>query len=191
MRSFALRPALLHRSRARQLPRGAAIDASAARSLAPDVPPSAPRFCVLPAAAIPRNTSSTALPDQRAPRLAPGHPYMPQGVSPVGLARSVCPQNNSIPICPVYNTVVLVEVKLEDRCLPARRPGAPPMRPLAQAAFVYEDDGAAFFLGFYLISGQRLRFHSSIKPSLRSRARPTGCCTLPFNCRRMRQTCPG
>src|SRR3982750_4498313 len=44
-----------------------------------------------------------------------------------------------------------VEVKLEDRCLPARRPGAPPMRPLAQTAFVYEDDGAAFFLGFFLI----------------------------------------
>jgi hypothetical protein len=84
-----------------------------------------------------------------------------------------------------------VEVKLEDGCLPARRPGAPPMRPLAQAAFVYEDDGAAFFLGFFLVSGQRLRFHSSIKPSLRSRARPTGCCTLQFNCRRMRQTCPG
>src|SRR5436309_15762522 len=107
MRSFALALALPHHSRARQPPGGAATDASAARCPAPDVPPSAPRFCVLPAAAIPRNTSSTALPDQRAPRLAPGHPYMPQSVSPVGLAWSLCPQNNSIQICSVYNTVVI------------------------------------------------------------------------------------
>ena len=84
-----------------------------------------------------------------------------------------------------------VEVELENGCLPARRPGAPPMRPLAQPAFVDEDDDAALFLGFFLISGQRLRFHLSIKASSRSRARPTGCCTLQFNCRRIRQTCPG
>ncbi|MFL6450789.1 MAG: cation-translocating P-type ATPase [Bryobacteraceae bacterium] len=32
---------------------------------------------------------------------------MPQSVSPVGLARSVCPQNNLTQICSVYNTVVL------------------------------------------------------------------------------------
>jgi hypothetical protein len=32
---------------------------------------------------------------------------MPQSASPVGLAWSVCPQNNSIRICSVYNTVVL------------------------------------------------------------------------------------
>ena len=84
-----------------------------------------------------------------------------------------------------------VEVELEYRRLPSRRPGAPPMRPLAQAAFVYEDDRPALFLGFFLISGQRLCFHSSINASFRSKARPTGCCTLQFNCRRMRQTCPG
>ena len=84
-----------------------------------------------------------------------------------------------------------VEVELENRCLPARRPGAPPMRPLAQPAFVDEDDRAALFRSFFLISSQRLRFHSSIKLSLRSRARPTGCCTLQCNCRRMRHTCPG
>ena len=84
-----------------------------------------------------------------------------------------------------------VEVKLEDRCLSARRPGASAMRPLAQTTFVEEDNRPALVLGFFLISGQRLRFHSSIKPSLRSRARPTGCCTLQFNCRRIRQTCPG
>jgi hypothetical protein len=84
-----------------------------------------------------------------------------------------------------------VKVKLENGCLAARRPSAPSMRPLTQTAFVDEDDRAAFFRSFFLISGQRLRFHSSIKASLRSRARPTGCCTLQFNCRRMRQTCPG
>lgn len=84
-----------------------------------------------------------------------------------------------------------VEVKLEDRRLPSRRPGAPPMGPLTQPAFVYEDDRPALFLSFFLISGQHLCFHSSIRASFRSRARPTGCCTLQFNCRRMRQTCPG
>src|SRR4051794_5358105 len=84
-----------------------------------------------------------------------------------------------------------VELKLEDRWLSARRPGAPPMRPWAQTTFVDEDDRPVLVLGFFLISGQRLRLHSSIKSSLRPRARPTGCCTLQFNCRRMRQTCPG
>jgi hypothetical protein len=32
------------------------------------------------------------------------------------------------------------------------------VRPLAQPAFVDEDDGAALFLGFFLISGQRSFF---------------------------------
>jgi hypothetical protein len=84
-----------------------------------------------------------------------------------------------------------VEVKLQDRRLPAWCPGASPMRPLAQSAFVGEDDRAALFLSFFLISGQRLCFHSSIPVSFRSKARPTGCCTLQCNWRRMRQTCPG
>src|SRR5262245_31991837 len=39
--------------------------------------------------------------------------------------------------------------------LPARRPGAPPVGPLTQTAFVNEDDCPALFLGFFLISGQR------------------------------------
>ena len=68
---------------------------TAAHCLVPDGPPLAPRFCALPATAIPRNTSSTALPDRRAPRLASGLPYMPQSASPAGPARSICPQNNS------------------------------------------------------------------------------------------------
>src|SRR3954471_10057840 len=97
--NYALRPALLHRSTARRPLRGAATDASAAHCLVPDGPPLAPRFCVLPVTAILRNTSSTALPDRRAPRLAPGLLYMPQSASPAGLARSVCPQNNSTQSC--------------------------------------------------------------------------------------------
>src|SRR3954453_3406510 len=92
--SYALRPALLYRSTARPPLRGAATDASAAHCLVPDGRPLAPRFCVLPATAILRNTSSTALPDRRAPRLAPGLLHMPLSASPAGLARSVCPRNN-------------------------------------------------------------------------------------------------
>jgi hypothetical protein len=84
-----------------------------------------------------------------------------------------------------------VEVELQDRCLPPRRPRPAPVGTLAQAAFVYEDNRAPLFLSFFLISGQRLRFHSSIAVSFRSRARPTGCCTLQFSCPRMRQMCPG
>jgi len=84
-----------------------------------------------------------------------------------------------------------VEVELENRRLPSRSPCAPSMRPLAQTAFVDEDDRPALFLGFFLISGQRLCFQSAIKASFRSKARPTGCCTLQFSCRRIRQTCPG
>ena len=84
-----------------------------------------------------------------------------------------------------------VEVKLENGRLPARCPRAPPVGPLAQTAFVDEDDRAPFFLSFFLIAGQRLRFQSSINPSFRSNARPTGSWTLQFSWRRMRQTCPG
>jgi hypothetical protein len=84
-----------------------------------------------------------------------------------------------------------VEMKLEDGRLAARRPGAPPMGPLAQTAFVDEDNGAAFFFSFFLISGQRRCCQSSIRTSFRSNARPTGCCTLQFSCRRTRHTCPG
>lgn len=90
-----------------------------------------------------------------------------------------------------YRKRLPVEVKLEDGRLAAWRPGAPAVGPLAQTTFVDEDDGSAFFLSFFLISGQRRRCQSSIRASFRSRARPTGCCMLQFNCRRMRHTCPG
>src|SRR3984957_6659456 len=39
-----------------------------------------------------------------------------------------------------------VEVELEYGRLPSRRPGAPPVRPLAKATLVYEDDRPALFL---------------------------------------------
>jgi hypothetical protein len=84
-----------------------------------------------------------------------------------------------------------VEMELQDWRLPARRPRAPPVGPLAQTTFVDKDDRPALFLGFFLISGQRRCFQSSIHASFRSSARPTGCWTLHRNCRRMRQTCPG
>src|SRR5947209_16729287 len=60
--NYALRPALLHRSTARPPLRGAATDASAAHCRVPDGPLLAPRFCVLPATAVLRNTASTRCP---------------------------------------------------------------------------------------------------------------------------------
>ena len=51
-----------------------------------------------------------------------------------------------------------VEVELEHRRPAARRPRAAAMRPLAQPAFVDEDDRAALFLGFFLRAGQVLVF---------------------------------
>ena len=58
-----------------------------------------------------------------------------------------------------------VEVELEYGRLPSRRPGAPPVRPLAKATLVYEDDRPALFLGFFLISGQRLCISSEFRIS--------------------------
>jgi hypothetical protein len=51
-----------------------------------------------------------------------------------------------------------VEVILQHRRLTAWCPGAAPVRALAQTAFVDEDDGAPFLLGFFLMSGQVFRF---------------------------------
>ena len=42
-----------------------------------------------------------------------------------------------------------VEMELEHGRLAAGRPGAAAVRPLAQPAFVEEDDRAALFLGFF------------------------------------------
>jgi len=52
-----------------------------------------------------------------------------------------------------------VEVVLQDWGLTSWSPSAATMRPLAQSAFVDEDDGAALFFGVFFISGQRSRFH--------------------------------
>jgi len=67
-----------------------------------------------------------------------------------------------------------IEVVLQNGSLAARRPSAYPVRPLAYSAFVDEDDGAAFFLGFFLRAGHFTRRHWRMASSFRSRARPTG-----------------
>ncbi len=84
-----------------------------------------------------------------------------------------------------------VEVILQHRRLPFRRPGAAAVWALAQSAFVDENDRAPLVLGFFLISGQRFCFHCRIFSSFRSRARPAGRWQLHPNCRKMRQTWPG
>lgn len=81
-----------------------------------------------------------------------------------------------------------MEVVLEHGRLTAGSPGAATMGPLAQPAFVDEDDRTPFLLGFFLMAGQRFLFHSSIVASSRSSARPAGRCTLQFNCRRIFHT---
>ena len=83
-----------------------------------------------------------------------------------------------------------VEVILQDGCSSPRCPGATAMGALAQSAFVDEDDGTAFFLGFFLSSGQRSCFQRRIAASSRSRARPIGRGQLHPSCRKIRHTCP-
>ena len=83
------------------------------------------------------------------------------------------------------------EVVLQHRCLSFRCPGACAVRALAQSAFVGEDDGTPFFSGFFLIPGQRFRFHARMLVSSRSRARPTGRWQLHPSRRRIRQACEG
>ena len=83
-----------------------------------------------------------------------------------------------------------VEMVEQDRCLPSRSPGTAAMRPLAQPAFVDQDDCAALLTGFFLRLGQVFFFHSWIATSFRSSARPVGRCGDQPSCRRMRQTWP-
>ena len=70
--------------------------------------------------------------------------------------------------------VVPIELMLENRRHTTFGPSADTVRPLAEAALVYEDDEAAFLLGFFLRAGQVFSFQSRIAASFRSRARPTG-----------------
>jgi len=84
-----------------------------------------------------------------------------------------------------------IEVILQHGSLASRCPGSATMGSLAQSAFVDEDDDEPLFLGFFLISGQRLRFHCAMARSSRSRARPVGRWQLQPSCRSSRHTCPG
>jgi len=84
-----------------------------------------------------------------------------------------------------------VEGVLQHRRLAARRPGAYPVRALAQAAFIHEHYGSALLAGFFFISGQRTRFHRRIAGSSRWVARPTGRWQLQPSERSIRHTCPG
>src|SRR6266404_2327358 len=84
-----------------------------------------------------------------------------------------------------------VERILQYRSLPARGPGANPVRPLAQAALVHAHYGSPLLERFFFISGQRTRFHRRIAGSLRWVARPTGRWQLQPSERKIRHTCPG
>ena len=69
---------------------------------------------------------------------------------------------------------VPVEVVLEHGGLPFRSPRATAVGPLAQSAFVDEDDGAPIADRPLFSAGQRFFFQSRIFSSSLSRARPSG-----------------
>src|SRR5207245_1344456 len=81
-----------------------------------------------------------------------------------------------------------VEMMLQYRGLPARRPGPHPMRSFAQSAFVDEDDGAPLAEGCFLIRRHSAFFRWRIACSSRSSARPLGRWQVQLSLRRMRQT---
>src|SRR2546421_11933542 len=83
-----------------------------------------------------------------------------------------------------------IEGVLQHRSLASRGPSAYPMRPLAQAAFVHEHYRSPLLAGFFLISGQRSRFHRLMAASSRWMARPVGRWQLQPSERKMRQTWP-
>ena len=64
------------------------------------------------------------------------------------------------------------------------------MRPLAQSAFVEEDDRAPFPTRFFLMVGHVFFFQVRIASSLRSRARPVGRCGLHPSPINIFHTCP-
>jgi hypothetical protein len=86
---------------------------------------------------------------------------------------------------------VPVEGILQHGSLTSRSPGSDPMGPLAQSAFVHKNYRSALLESFFLMSGQRTRFHCKIAGSSRCVARPTGRWQLQPSDRKIRQTCPG
>src|SRR5579872_95648 len=84
-----------------------------------------------------------------------------------------------------------VEVKLQNRGLSARSPGAHPVGFLAEAAFVNEDNDSPFFQGFFLRFGQTERFQLAMAFSSRWMARVVGRWQLQPICPRSRQTWSG
>ena len=79
-----------------------------------------------------------------------------------------------------------IETVEEQRRLSLGRPGPHAMRLLGQAAFVDENDRAAFGAGLFFNAGQVLRFQVAMAASSRSNARPTGFWQLQPN--RFRKT---
>src|ERR1035437_6936982 len=72
-----------------------------------------------------------------------------------------------------------VEVILQHRRVSARGPGAHPMGPLAQPAFVDEDDGAPRAERFFLSCGQRTRFQYRMAFFAPPRRAPRGALAAP------------
>ena len=81
-----------------------------------------------------------------------------------------------------------VEVKLQNRRLSARCPGAYPVGFLAEAAFVDKDDDSPFFQGFFLRFGPTERIQWVMAFSSRWMARVVGRWQLQPICPRSRQT---
>ena len=101
------------------------------------------------------------------------------GLSPARKAAAVgCTVQTEIEVPPGHASSdreqLPVEMVLQHRGLPARRPCAYAVGSLAQSAFVDEDDGTPLAPGFFLSCGQRSRFQCVIACSLRSKARPLG-----------------
>ncbi len=67
-----------------------------------------------------------------------------------------------------------IEIVFQDRSLASGRPSATAMGPLAQSAFVDENDCAPLLAGFFLMPGQVFFFQVRICSSFRSRALPVG-----------------
>ena len=72
--------------------------------------------------------------------------------------------------------VLPVEIVEENGSLPARGPGSATVWPLAQSAFIDENNRAPLRAGFFFSPGQVSFFHFSIAVSSLSMERPTGRC---------------